>query len=103
MESSGPAGPFAPPNFGAGVALVDSGSNLITGPPQIVRAIYRHLKTMNLIPSFRLDLTRGTYQIPCGEKGRFEFTLNGELYAIRWEDFEVRSGGTCYGALIAGG
>jgi len=95
------------------VALFDSGSNYISGPPRQVRKLYQTLKANGRIPTFTTTVHGGptgstVYEFTCvppTQDFTVSFTINNVVYQLARNDFQVRVGpiaeNKCRGAVAA--
>jgi hypothetical protein len=75
-------------------AIIDSGTSLLTGPKREVKKIAQAVGATPLM--------MGEYQIDCNKKDApdIEFTLGGEVYNLKFEDYIIRNQGMCLFAMM---
>lgn len=80
-------------------AVIDTGTTLIGGPPDVVRAIY------SAIPGARpSQVGEGYYEFPCNAHFTIKFGFGGRDYEITRENINLGSqgiGSMCVGAIFA--
>jgi hypothetical protein len=93
----------------AGDAIIDSGTNFILAPTEVVAGIYQRLvDTAAITQTDEPDSDHpGRYLFPCNSdfgvrsQGRIAFTINGKRYVIEKEDFmtQLPNSNICRGVL----
>lgn len=89
-------------------AIIDTGSTLLTGPTEQVKAFYSHIPGSS--PT-SYEGTDGFYQFPCANADQFDvqLTFNGVSYPIDYDDMIFRpvtngtadiEDGMCFGAMF---
>ncbi|KAJ3966840.1 acid protease [Lentinula raphanica] len=80
--------------------IIDSGTTIMYGPPDMVKAIYDKVEGAEVF-----DSDEGFYSFPCDNVPEISFTWGGECFTISSENFNLgqtsANASTCAGALAA--